>query len=71
MNKNRCQRAEPKRQCAEHDNRLASYAIGERPELINEDPYGGGWLVRIKLSDPSEPDQLMDADGYRKLLEDS
>ena len=46
-------------------------AIGERPELINEDPYGEGWLVRIKLSDPSEPDKLMDADGYRKLLEDS
>ena len=46
-------------------------AIGERPELINEDPYGEGWLVRIRLSDRSELDQLMDADGYRKLLEDA
>ena len=46
-------------------------AIGERPELINEDPYGEGWLVRVRLSDPSEPDQLMDADAYRKLLEDA
>ena len=43
-------------------------AIGERPELINEDPYGEGWLVRVKLSDPSEVDQLLDAEGYRKLL---
>jgi glycine cleavage system H protein len=43
--------------------------VGERPELINEDPYGEGWLVRIKLSDPAESDQLMDAAAYRKLLE--
>ncbi|HEY7151275.1 MAG TPA: glycine cleavage system protein GcvH [Solirubrobacterales bacterium] len=43
-------------------------AIGERPELINEDPYGEGWLVRVKLSDPSESDQLMDAAGYREFL---
>ena len=45
--------------------------VGERPELINEDPYGEGWLVRIKLSDPAESDQLMDAAAYRKLLEGS
>ena len=45
--------------------------VGERPELINEDPYGQGWLVRIKLSDPAESDELMDAAAYRKLLEDS
>ena len=45
--------------------------VGERPELINEDPYGEGWLVRIKLADPAESDQLMDAAAYRKLLEDS
>jgi glycine cleavage system H protein len=41
------------------------------PEKINEDPYGDGWLVRVKLSDPSEADSLMDAAAYRKLLEDS
>ena len=46
-------------------------AVGERPELINEDPYGEGWLVRVKLSDPSEADQLMDPGAYRKLLDDS
>jgi glycine cleavage system H protein len=46
-------------------------ALSDRPELINEDPYGEGWLVRVKLSDPSEADALLDAAGYRKLLEDA
>ena len=45
-------------------------AISESPEKINEDPYGDGWLVKVKLSDPSEADQLMDAAAYKKLLED-
>lgn len=40
------------------------------PETINEDPYGEGWLVKIRLTDPSEVDSLLDADTYRKLLED-
>jgi glycine cleavage system H protein len=44
-------------------------AISESPEKINEDPYGDGWLVKVKLSDPSEADQLMDAATYKKLLE--
>ena len=35
------------------------------PETINEDPYGAGWLVRVKLTDPGEVDSLLDADGYR------
>ena len=43
-------------------------AVAEQPELINEDPYGEGWLVRVKLSDPSEVDQLLDVEAYRKLL---
>ena len=43
-------------------------AVAARPELINEDPYGEGWLVRVKLSDPSETEQLLDAEAYRKLL---
>ena len=43
-------------------------AVAEKPELVNEDPYGDGWLVRIRLSDPSEVEQLMDASAYRKLL---
>ena len=38
------------------------------PELINDDPYGKGWLVRVKLSDPSEIDSLLDVDSYRQLL---
>jgi glycine cleavage system H protein len=38
------------------------------PELINDDPYGQGWLVRVKLSDPSEADALLDVGAYRELL---
>lgn len=41
----------------------------ERPELINEDPYGEGWLVRIRMDDPDEPGNLLDAAGYIDLLE--
>jgi glycine cleavage system H protein len=37
----------------------------DEPETINDDPYGEGWLVRIRLSDPSELDQLMDAAAYK------
>jgi glycine cleavage system H protein len=44
-------------------------AVADNPELLNEDPYGEGWLVRVKLSDASEVDQLLDAAAYRKLLE--
>ena len=43
-------------------------AVAEKPELINEDPYGDGWLVRVKLSDPAEADELMDAAAYRAML---
>ncbi len=39
------------------------------PELVNKDPFGEGWLVRVRMSDPQEPDSLMDAVAYRKLLE--
>ena len=46
-------------------------AIAEDPETINEDPYGGGWMVKVKLSDPSEADQLMDAAAYKAMLEDA
>ena len=46
-------------------------ALSENPEKINGDPYGDGWMVKVKLSDPSETDQLMDAAAYKKLLEDS
>ncbi len=43
--------------------------LAESPEKINEDPYGEGWLVRVKLSDPSEVDSLLDANAYERLLE--
>lgn len=46
-------------------------AVADKPETVNEDPYGEGWLVRVKLSDPSEADGLMDATAYRKLLEET
>jgi glycine cleavage system H protein len=38
------------------------------PELVNEDPYGRGWLIRIRLSDPSEVESLLDLDAYRAVL---
>ena len=37
----------------------------DEPEIVNDDPYGEGWLVRIRLSDPSEADALMSAEEYR------
>ncbi len=43
-------------------------ALSDKPEAINEDPYGDGWLVRVKLSDPSEKDGLLDAATYSKSL---
>jgi len=43
-------------------------ALGDSPEAINDDPYGEGWMVKVRLSDPSELDQLMDVNAYRELL---
>ena len=43
--------------------------VVEDPETINEEPYGEGWLIRVRLSDVGELDELLDADAYRKLLE--
>ncbi len=42
--------------------------LSDKPELINDDPYGEGWLVRVKLTDPSEIDSLLDVAAYRQLL---
>ena len=42
--------------------------LGDKPEAINEDPYGEGWMVRVKLSDPSEKDTLLDAKSYEASL---
>ena len=43
-------------------------ALGSGPEAINEDPYDSGWMVRVKLSDPSEVESLMDAAAYQESL---
>jgi glycine cleavage system H protein len=42
--------------------------VVDAPETVNEDPYGEGWLVRIRLSDPGEVDSLLDADAYKHFL---
>ncbi len=42
--------------------------VVEAPETVNEDPYGDGWLVRIRLADPSEVDALLDAEAYKTFL---
>ena len=43
--------------------------LDSRPELINSDPYGAGWIIELRLTDPAEYDDLLDADDYRELLE--
>ena len=42
--------------------------VVDAPETVNEDPYGNGWLIRIRLAEPSERDHLLDVAGYRELL---
>ena len=46
-------------------------ALSDAPEKINDDPYGDGWLVRVKLSDPSQVDGLLDVAAYKQLVEGS
>jgi glycine cleavage system H protein len=43
--------------------------LAESPEQVNQDPYGAGWMVKVRLSDPSEVDQLMDVNAYKELLQ--
>ena len=43
-------------------------ALKDSPEHINEDPYGEGWLVRVRLSEPSELDSLLDSESYQSSL---
>ena len=45
-------------------------ALSDSPEQVNSEPYGAGWIFRIKASDESEVDALLDAAGYEALLED-
>jgi glycine cleavage system H protein len=44
-------------------------ALADTPEKVNEDPYGDGWLIRVKLTAPGEVDSLLGAEEYRKLLD--
>ena len=44
--------------------------VVDAPETVNEDPYGDGWLARIRLSDPGEADSLLDAAAYKQILEE-
>jgi glycine cleavage system H protein len=44
-------------------------ALGDAPEKINDDPYGDGWMVKVRCSDPSERDTLLDADAYAAQLD--
>jgi glycine cleavage system H protein len=43
-------------------------AVVDAPETVNDDPYGAGWLVRVRLTDPGEVDALMDVDAYKQHL---
>ncbi len=43
-------------------------ALGDAPQKVNEDPYGEGWLVKVKLSDPSQVDGLLDVAAYQELV---
>ena len=42
-------------------------ALADQPELVNSEPYGAGWLVRLRLSDPAQADALKDAAAYREM----
>ena len=54
----RCQRAKDQREIE------VNTGLGDTPEAINEDPYGEGWMVKVKLSDASETEGLLDRDAY-------
>ncbi|HEC15360.1 MAG TPA: glycine cleavage system protein GcvH [Sedimenticola sp.] len=44
-------------------------ALADSPELINDDPYGDGWMFKIRVADETDLDNLLDADGYREVAE--
>ncbi len=45
-------------------------ALADAPQAVNEDPFGKGWLVKLRLSDPTEAESLLDAATYQKLCEE-
>ena len=44
-------------------------ALESNPEIVNKDPYGEGWIIKIKIDDPAQLDDLLDADGYNEVIE--
>jgi glycine cleavage system H protein len=44
-------------------------ALESNPEIVNKDPYGEGWIIKIKINDPAQLDDLLDADGYNEVIE--
>jgi glycine cleavage system H protein len=42
--------------------------LGARPELVNSEPYGGGWMIRLRIDDRAQVAELMDADAYRERI---
>lgn len=46
-------------------------SLSDSPELVNQEPYGNGWLVVIRMTDPSELERLMDAEGYQRTLKEA
>ena len=49
--------------------RVVNDALSEQPELLNQDPYGEGWMFEVEVSDPSQVDGMLDAAAYRALTE--
>jgi len=43
-------------------------ALNDAPETVNKDPYGEGWMIKVKMSDPSELDTLLDDEGYKAII---
>ncbi len=43
-------------------------AVEDNPELVNEDPYGEGWLIKVKPTNPDDFNHLLDAEGYKKII---
>ncbi len=43
-------------------------ALGDSPDVVNKDPYGKGWLIKVKLSDPAETGTLLSAEKYQEIL---
>jgi glycine cleavage system H protein len=48
----------------------ANDALTDSPEIVNEDPYGDGWMIRVKMADPAEVQSLMSAEDYEAFIAD-